>query len=67
MGRALGSNAGLLAVTYLIYDLGKESSLRRREMLTYIKSAVTRNASEKKINSLLDFVSQSTDMNLLQV
>lgn len=39
-----------------------------REMLAYIKSsAVTRNASEKKINSLLDFVAQSTDMSLLQV
>lgn len=38
-----------------------------RDMLTYTKSAVTRNASEKKINSLLDFVSASTDMKLLQV
>lgn len=36
-------------------------------MLTYVKlSSVTRNVSEKKINSLLDFVSQSTDMNVLQ-
>lgn len=35
-------------------------------MLTYVKAAVTRNQSEKKINSLLDFVSQSTDMDLLQ-
>ena len=43
-----------------------ELSLLRREMLTYIRSAVTRNASEKKINSLLDFVAQSTNMNLLQ-
>ena len=36
-------------------------------MLNYTKGAVTRNASEKKINSLLDFVSTSTDMKLLQV
>lgn len=36
-------------------------------MLDYTKGAVTRNASEKKINSLLDFVSTSTDMKLLQV
>ena len=36
-------------------------------MLSYTKTAVTRNASEKKINSLLDFVSSSTDMKLLQV
>lgn len=36
-------------------------------MLKYIDSAVTRNASEKKINSLLDFVSgSSTDLELLQ-
>ena len=38
-----------------------------REMLSYTKSAVTRNAGEKKINSLLDFVSASTDTKLLQV
>ncbi len=45
-----------------------ESCCRKcREMLSYTKSAVTRNASEKKINSLLDFVSSSTDMKLLQV
>ncbi len=37
-----------------------------RQMLSYVKSAVTRNQSEKKINSLLDHVGQSTDMDLLQ-
>lgn len=37
-----------------------------RDMLSYTKSAVTRNAAEKKINSILDFVSQSTDAQLLQ-
>lgn len=35
-------------------------------MLKYIQSAVTRNQSEKKINSLLDFVGHSTNMKLLQ-
>lgn len=30
----------------------------RRKMLTYIDTSVTRNASEKKINSLLDFMAQ---------
>lgn len=35
-------------------------------MLDYTDSAVTRNASEKKINSLLDFISTSTDLDLLQ-
>lgn len=36
-------------------------------MLDYTDTAVTRNASEKKINSLLDFISTSTDLDLLQV
>jgi COP9 signalosome complex subunit 2 len=36
-------------------------------MLEYTDSAVTRNASEKKINSLLDFISTSSDLDLLQV
>jgi hypothetical protein len=36
-------------------------------MLEYTDSAVTRNASEKKINSLLDFISSSSDLDLLQV
>ena len=37
-----------------------------KEMLTYIKSSVTRNDAEKKINSLLDYVSSSTSTELLQ-
>ncbi|XP_063676052.1 COP9 signalosome complex subunit 2-like [Bolinopsis microptera] len=37
-----------------------------RELLTYIKSAVTRNHSEKSINSILDYVSVSKNMVLLQ-
>jgi len=39
---------------------------RYKELLTYIKSAVTRNHSEKSINSILDFISTSKQMNLLQ-
>lgn len=39
---------------------------RYKEMLTYIRSAVTRNYSEKCINSILDFVSSSNQMDLLQ-
>eukprot|EP00124_Ichthyophonus_hoferi_P002724 Ihof_evm8s198 gene=Ihof_evmTU8s198 len=35
-------------------------------MLTYIKSAVTRNYSEKSINSILDVISTSQHMGLLQ-
>ena len=37
-----------------------------REMLTYIKSAVTRNYSEKCINKILDVVSTSSSLELLQ-
>lgn len=40
--------------------------VRYKEMLTYIRSAVTRNYSEKCINSILDFVSSSNQMSLLQ-
>ena len=36
------------------------------KLLTYIRSAVTRNNSEKVINALIEFVSTSTDMVLLQ-
>lgn len=35
-----------------------------REMLMYIKSAVTRNYSEKCINNILDFVSGSASQNM---
>ncbi|KAL5967388.1 COP9 signalosome complex subunit 2, partial [Taenia solium] len=37
-----------------------------RTLLTYIKTAVTRNNSEKSINSILDYVSTSKQMDLLQ-
>ena len=40
--------------------------LCRRQLLDYTKAAVTRNKSEKKINSLLDYVSASPNMQLLQ-
>ena len=34
-----------------------------REMLSYIKSAVTRNYSEKCINNIMDFISGSASQN----
>ena len=37
-----------------------------RVMLSYVKGAVTKNAAEKKINSLLDFMSNCQDTDLLQ-
>jgi len=39
---------------------------RYKQLLTYIKSAVTRNHSEKSINSILDYISTSKQMQLLQ-
>lgn len=38
----------------------------RRNMLTYTGGAVTKNQAEKKINSLLDFMSTCQDNSLLQ-
>ncbi|XP_060878083.1 COP9 signalosome complex subunit 2 [Metopolophium dirhodum] len=39
---------------------------RYKQLLTYIKTAVTRNHSEKSINSILDYISTSKNMELLQ-
>mmetsp|Transcript_33977 Transcript_33977/g.57073 ORF Transcript_33977/g.57073 Transcript_33977/m.57073 type:complete len:147 (-) Transcript_33977:15-455(-) len=52
----------------LHYRLGNHSEMMTayREMLTYIQSAVTRNSSEKVINSILEHVSSSSNMELLQ-
>ncbi|KAG6412554.1 hypothetical protein SASPL_125234 [Salvia splendens] len=54
----------------LYYKLGryKEMMDAYRDMLTYIKSAVTRNYSEKCINNIMDFISGSAgqNFNLLQ-
>ncbi|XP_040583938.1 COP9 signalosome complex subunit 2 isoform X2 [Lepeophtheirus salmonis] len=43
-----------------------EMMRRYKALLTYIKSAVTRNHSEKSINSILDYISTSKQMELLQ-
>lgn len=37
-----------------------------RRLLRYIKSAVTKNYSEKSINSILDYISTSKHVDLLQ-
>ncbi|KAK4581255.1 hypothetical protein RGQ29_024789 [Quercus rubra] len=49
----------------LYYRLGKYAEMMQayREMLTYIKSAVTRNYSEKCINNIMDFISGSASQN----
>ncbi|XP_017787289.1 PREDICTED: COP9 signalosome complex subunit 2 isoform X1 [Nicrophorus vespilloides] len=43
-----------------------EMMTRYKQLLTYIKTAVTRNHSEKSINSILDYISTSKNMDLLQ-
>lgn len=43
----------------------EEMMKRYKQLLTYIKSAVTRNYSEKSINSILDYISTSKQMDLL--
>mmetsp|Transcript_25672 Transcript_25672/g.35458 ORF Transcript_25672/g.35458 Transcript_25672/m.35458 type:complete len:438 (+) Transcript_25672:60-1373(+) len=52
----------------LHYRLGnfKEMMEAYKEMLTYVKSAVTRNYGEKCINSVLDYVCSSSNADLLQ-
>ncbi|XP_033749123.1 COP9 signalosome complex subunit 2 [Pecten maximus] len=44
----------------------EQMMVRYKNLLTYIKSAVTRNYSEKSINSILDYISTSKQMELLQ-
>ncbi|KAH8274113.1 hypothetical protein KR044_010899 [Drosophila immigrans] len=40
----------------------EEMMVRYKQLLTYIKSAVTRNHSEKSINSILDYISTSKNV-----
>lgn len=50
------------------FKLGNHEEMmnRYKQLLLYIKSAVTRNYSEKSINSILDYISTSHRMDLLQ-
>lgn len=52
----------------LLFHLNEFDQMMNRyhQLLTYIKTAVTRNHSEKAINSILDFISTSQNMELLQ-
>lgn len=51
----------------VLFKQGRFSDMHAtyRSLLTYIKSAVTRNYSEKSINSILDYVSAASDSDLL--
>ncbi|KAI0223793.1 COP9 signalosome complex subunit 2 [Lamellibrachia satsuma] len=50
------------------FKLGRVNEMmdRYKQLLSYIKSAVTRNYSEKSINAILDYISTSKQMELLQ-
>lgn len=52
----------------IYFKLGRYDDMmqRYRDLLTYIKSAVVRNYSERSINSILDYISTSKQMELLQ-
>nr|CAB3232892.1 COP9 signalosome complex subunit 2-like [Phallusia mammillata] len=58
----------LKQMTKINFKLGKHDEMmsRYKHLLMYIKSAVTRNYSEKSINSILDYISTSKQMDLLQ-
>ena len=58
----------LKQMTKINFKIGnyEEMMQRYKQLLTYIKSAVTRNYSEKSINSILDYISTSKQMELLQ-
>ncbi|XP_058797194.1 COP9 signalosome complex subunit 2 isoform X1 [Phymastichus coffea] len=45
----------------------KEMMSRYKQLLTYIKSAVTRNHSEKSINSILDYISTSKNVSIYYI
>lgn len=52
----------------LNFQIGKFDAMlaKYKAFLTYTKSAVTNNTSEKGINTVLDRVSSSTDLDLIQ-
>lgn len=58
----------LKQIVKLKFRIGELENMlvRYKEMLPYIRSAVTRNYSDECINAILDFVSSSNQMSLLQ-
>lgn len=58
----------LKQMTKINFKIGNYTEMMQRykQLLMYIKSAVTRNYSEKSINSILDYISTSKQMELLQ-
>lgn len=58
----------LKQIIKMLFRQGRYSEViaRYKELLSYIRAAVTRNYSEKSINSILDYVSSSNRIDLLQ-
>lgn len=58
----------LKQIMKLHFRLGNTEAMmmQYRQLLTYIKGAVTRNYSEKSINSILDYISTSSNFELLE-
>lgn len=53
----------LICIYIILFQGNKEEMMQRyKQLLTYIKSAVTRNYSEKSINSILDYISTSKNV-----
>ncbi|XP_066924463.1 COP9 signalosome complex subunit 2-like [Clytia hemisphaerica] len=53
----------MVKINYKLQKYGNMMT-RYKELLTYIKTAVTRNHSEKSINSILDFISTSNQVHM---
>jgi len=54
--------SAILYTALLLQNNYREMMARYKQLLTYIKSAVTRNHSEKSINSILDYISTSKNV-----
>ncbi|KAL1924125.1 uncharacterized protein VTP21DRAFT_7160 [Calcarisporiella thermophila] len=55
----------MVKLSFSIHDYNS-ALLYYKQLLTYIKSAVTRNYSEKSINNILDYIASSQDMSFLE-
>eukprot|EP01134_Creolimax_fragrantissima_P003786 CFRG3786T1 len=58
----------LKQILKLLFKINRVDEMMKRysQLLTYVKSAVTRNYSEKSINNILDYMSSTADVTVLQ-
>jgi len=57
----------LLLIFFFVQCNFDEMMNRYKQLLTYIKTAVTRNHSEKSINSILDYISTSKNVSFYNI